>query len=110
MDLAHHAAVRRLVEAAIAEDIGRGDVTTASALAPDLRAAAAVVAQEPCIVAGSFLAPLVWGTVDPSLVVECVAVDGTAIDPSHPIAIDGGEERPSGRARANASHERGAEQ
>jgi nicotinate-nucleotide pyrophosphorylase (carboxylating) len=79
MDLAHHPAVRRLVEIALAEDIGRGDVTTASALPPGLGASAAVVAQEPCVVAGSFLAPLVYGAVDPALAVECLAADGTAI-------------------------------
>ncbi len=70
LDLARHPAVRRLVAMALAEDVGRGDLTTRAALDPELAATAIVEAQEPCVVAGVFLAPLVWGRLDPGLAVE----------------------------------------
>jgi len=69
-DLARHPVVRRLVATALEEDLGRGDVTTGAALPADLQATATIEAQEPCVVAGLFLAPLVWGRLDPALVVE----------------------------------------
>jgi len=79
MDLASHPAVRRLITAALEEDVGHGDVTTRAALAPDLRATASVVAQAPCVVAGVSLAPLVYGELDPDLVVECLVSEGAAV-------------------------------
>jgi len=79
MDLARHPAVRRLVETALEEDIGRGDVTTRAALPSGLGAVAAIVAQEPCVIAGTFLAPLVYATLDPGLATECLVADGTSV-------------------------------
>lgn len=78
-DLARHPAVRRLVGAALAEDLGRGDVTTRAALPLDLEAVAVVEAQEPCVVAGVFLAPLVYARLDPAIRVECLVDDGAAV-------------------------------
>jgi nicotinate-nucleotide pyrophosphorylase (carboxylating) len=49
-------AVGQLIEAALAEDIGRGDVTTRLTVPPDLRATAAIVAKQDGVLAG---APLV---------------------------------------------------
>jgi nicotinate-nucleotide pyrophosphorylase (carboxylating) len=77
-DLARHPAVRRLVATALEEDLGRGDVTTEAALPAGLAATATVEAQEPCVVAGLFLAPLVWGRLDPALVVEQLEDEGAA--------------------------------
>ncbi len=76
--LAHHPSTRRLVAAALAEDIGRGDVTSAAALPPGLRATATITTEEPCIVAGLFLAPIAYRLVDPALVVDVLVEDGAA--------------------------------
>ncbi|MEB2283935.1 MAG: nicotinate-nucleotide diphosphorylase (carboxylating) [Polyangiaceae bacterium UTPRO1] len=76
--LARHPSTRRLVAAALAEDIGRGDVTTAAALAPGLGATATISSEEPCVLAGVFLAPLVYELVDPTLRVAVLAADGAA--------------------------------
>jgi nicotinate-nucleotide pyrophosphorylase (carboxylating) len=78
-EIARHPSVCRLVATALEEDLGRGDVTTRAALAPDLEAVATVEAQEPCIVAGVFLAPLVFARLDPALAVECLVADGEAV-------------------------------
>ena len=44
--------IRNLVRAALAEDIGAGDITTESAIPADARAEAYIVAKESCVVAG----------------------------------------------------------
>ena len=74
--LAEHPSIRRLVAAALEEDIGRGDVTTAAALPAGLRATATISTEEPCVVAGLFLAPLAFRLVDPSLAVDVVLSEG----------------------------------
>jgi nicotinate-nucleotide pyrophosphorylase (carboxylating) len=76
--LARHPSTRRLVAAALEEDVGRGDVTTAAALPPDLLAHATITTEEPCTVAGLFLAPLVYELVDPTLAVEVLVAEGAA--------------------------------
>ncbi len=78
-ELARQPSVRRLVATALEEDVGRGDVTTRAALAPDLAVLATVEAQESCVAAGVFLAPLVFARLDPALAVECVVDDGAAV-------------------------------
>ncbi|MEO6026507.1 MAG: carboxylating nicotinate-nucleotide diphosphorylase [Candidatus Binatia bacterium] len=74
--LAEHPSIRRLVAAALEEDIGRGDVTSAAALPPGLQATAIISTEEPCVVAGLFLAPLAFRLVDPSLAVDVVLSEG----------------------------------
>ena len=79
MNLARHPAVQRLVETALEEDIGRGDVTTRAILAPDVRAIATIEAEAPGVIAGTFLAPLVYHALDPELAIECLAGEGAAV-------------------------------
>ena len=74
--LARHPSTRRLLTTALGEDIGRGDVTSAAALPPGLRARATISTEEPCIVAGLFLAPLAYQQVDPALAVEVLLAEG----------------------------------
>ena len=81
MDLERHPAVRRAVRAALAEDVGRGDVTTAAALPLGLRARARIIAEGPCVLAGLGVAPIAFAVLDPTLVVERTVADGTAVAP-----------------------------
>jgi nicotinate-nucleotide pyrophosphorylase (carboxylating) len=74
--LTQHPSIRRLLRTALDEDVGRGDVTSAAALAPGLRAIATISTEEPCIVAGLFLAPLAYRMVDPTLRVEVLLGEG----------------------------------
>lgn len=83
--LRQHTSTKRLVTAALDEDIGRGDVTTAAALAPGLRATATITTEEPCVVAGLFLAPIAYRLVDPKLEVEVLANEGAAGDVETPV-------------------------
>ena len=45
-------AYRELVRQALAEDIGRGDVTTAATVSPEQRATAVLLAKCDCVIAG----------------------------------------------------------
>ncbi len=89
--LAEHPDVERLLRAALAEDLGRGDVTTAAALPPALAATATVSAEERCVVAGVFLAPAVYRLVDPSLRVEVLVADGATVEVDTPVVRIAGE-------------------
>lgn len=76
--LAQHPSTRRLLAAALEEDIGRGDVTSAAALPKGLQGTAVISTEEPCVVAGLFLAPLAYALVDATLAVEVVLDEGAA--------------------------------
>jgi len=52
--------IQNLVRAALAEDIGAGDITTESVIPAEARAEASIIAKEPCIVAGLPLAEAVF--------------------------------------------------
>jgi nicotinate-nucleotide pyrophosphorylase (carboxylating) len=55
-----HPEVARLVAAALREDLGRGDVTTAATVPPDARGEGQIVARAECVVAGLPLLDLVF--------------------------------------------------
>jgi len=68
--------VRREVRRFLDEDVGSRDVTTGLVVPPSARAAGAIVAREPCIVAGLDIARAVFGELDPELAVEPATADG----------------------------------
>src|SRR6266851_3461120 len=52
--------IRRVVQLALAEDVGGGDITTLATLAPDTTAKAVMIAREPLVVAGLPVAEAVF--------------------------------------------------
>ncbi len=96
-DLLHN-----LARAALAEDVGAGDVTTESAIPAEMRAEAVIVAKEPCVVAGLPLVEAVFSELDRGLTVKLVVADGHVVSQSAPVC------RLSGRARAILTGERTA--
>src|SRR6266404_206190 len=68
--------VRNLVRAALAEDIGAGDITTETAIPSDQRAEACIIAKEPCVVAGLPLAEEVFAQIDRAITVKLLVGDG----------------------------------
>jgi nicotinate-nucleotide pyrophosphorylase (carboxylating) len=56
--------IRNIVRAALAEDIGAGDITTEAAIPADQRAEACIVAKEACVVAGLPLVEEVFDQID----------------------------------------------
>ena len=72
------APVLQLIEAALVEDVGSGDVTSLYFVPESTQACARIVAREPGIVAGVEVAAAVFKAVDNSLKVTIERPDGTA--------------------------------
>src|SRR4051812_30291561 len=74
-------AVRRLIELALDEDLGRGDITSSVTVGPDGREVVADMnAREPIVAFGIDVATAVFALVDPRIEVEIHAPDGSRVD------------------------------
>ena len=76
-------AVRRLVELALDEDLGRGDITSAVVLGPATHGrtiTAELAARSPVVVFGVDVAAAVFAMVDPAIELEITAEDGARVD------------------------------
>jgi nicotinate-nucleotide pyrophosphorylase (carboxylating) len=78
--------LRALVEAALAEDLGQGDITTDATVPADLRASAVFVAKQELVVAGLDVAFAVFQARDAAIVWGARAREGDRFGPGHPIA------------------------
>src|SRR5690242_8794850 len=74
-----------LIDIALREDIGDGDVTTDSFVAKDAKASARIVAREPAIVAGTETAAEVFRRVDSSLEIKIIHHDGSDVNASDAV-------------------------
>jgi nicotinate-nucleotide pyrophosphorylase (carboxylating) len=97
------AALDGVIDAALAEDAGRGDPTTEATVPAGLRAVAAVVLREPGVVCGLDLAFEVIRRLDPEATMERLADDGDAVAEA-PATVA----RIAGSARAILTAERTA--
>jgi nicotinate-nucleotide pyrophosphorylase (carboxylating) len=75
-------ALARIVQAALAEDVGRGDVTTEATVSPDAVGTAELLVKEPGIVCGLRVAEAVFRALDPDLEFEPVVLDGDWVEGS----------------------------
>lgn len=91
-----------LVRAALAEDIGRGDVTTAATVPAAARARGTLLAKTPLVVAGLDVAIEAFRQMDPDVMVEIGWADGAHVQAQDIIATI------TGRARALVTAERTA--
>lgn len=73
------AAVDRLIDLALEEDIGSGDITTDHLVAPDARGRAAIMAKEELVAAGLTVARRVFERLDPGIVFEPRFSDGDLV-------------------------------
>ena len=78
--------LRKLVEQAITEDVGSGDLTTQMIFPRTFKARAVLPAKEGLILAGIEMASMVFETLDPTLKFLQVAVDGESVKASGLIA------------------------
>ncbi len=76
---------RDLIARALAEDIGRGDVTTQACVPADAQARARIIARQPGTVAGLSVALEVLRQVDPALEALPQAQDGAAVVANAPL-------------------------
>ena len=72
--------VDKLIDLAIAEDIGSGDITTDSLVPPDLAGKAVILAKEPLVLAGLETARQVFARFDGQTVFETTKADGDQVE------------------------------
>jgi len=92
----HNASNRHMlaiVDLALAEDIGTGDITSQSTVGPDVRAAASMLVKQAGTVFGLDVAETVFWRVDPSLEFQRHIADGTAVEATAVIATIEGRAR-----------------
>lgn len=81
--------IDNVVRAALAEDIGAGDITTESVIPADARAEAYIVAKEPCVVAGLPLVEAVFAGAR----VKLLAPDGDVVEEGERVCTMAGSAR-----------------
>jgi nicotinate-nucleotide pyrophosphorylase (carboxylating) len=77
----------RLVALALDEDLGPGDITTQVCLAAGRPGRGAIVARQSGVVAGLWLAKMVYERIDPSVVVTLKSADGDAVEAGRELAV-----------------------
>jgi nicotinate-nucleotide pyrophosphorylase (carboxylating) len=95
-------ALDAFLRAALAEDLGSGDITTEAVVPEDLRTRAAIVAKSPCTVAGLDVAARVFHLHDPALALHAHLPDGAEASPGESVLFL------EGRARSILAAERTA--
>ena len=95
-------ACRRLVELALQEDVGGGDLTSLAVIPDELEGRAVFVARASGVLAGLSAGALVFATLDPRVRFEPLLRDGDAVQPGSRLA------RIAGPMRAILSGERTA--
>lgn len=79
-------AVMRLVDAALAEDIGDGDITTESLVDRTAAGRAVIIPREDCVVCGLDLAACVYEAIDPRIELRTLFEDGACVSRGQAIA------------------------
>lgn len=100
--LGQNLAARELLRLALAEDIGRGDLTTESTVSPDATAVAEIVQKAPGVVCGLPVVALVFAELDPRVRVIGLAEEGSYAEERRVVA------RIEGPARSVLTGERTA--
>ncbi|MBI5888331.1 MAG: carboxylating nicotinate-nucleotide diphosphorylase [Deltaproteobacteria bacterium] len=79
-----------IVKAALAEDIGSGDITTAAIVQPGMRGQCVITAKEDMTVAGLFIAEMAFRHLDKDVVFKPFGKDGEHVKKGHTIATVAG--------------------
>ena len=82
--------VRDLIEIALKEDIGPGDITTENLIDPGHVGSCVIVTKEPIVIAGLDVARQVFEYLDPGSDFESEFTDGTEIDRGEILATVSG--------------------
>jgi nicotinate-nucleotide pyrophosphorylase (carboxylating) len=95
-------AVQRFIDQIIAEDVGRGDITSRAVIPEVARFQGVISARQPAVLAGMDIAVEVFRKLAPQVVVEVFAADGDLVKPGEVVA------KVSGFARGLLTAERTA--
>ncbi|HVM63158.1 MAG TPA: carboxylating nicotinate-nucleotide diphosphorylase [Verrucomicrobiae bacterium] len=85
--------IRNLVRAALAEDIGAGDITTETAIPADQAAEAYIVAKERCVAAGLPLIEEVFAQIDRAVTVKLLVAEGDVVGKGTQVCVLNGSAR-----------------
>jgi nicotinate-nucleotide pyrophosphorylase (carboxylating) len=85
--------LERVVHAALAEDVGAGDVTTEATVAADAVGNAALLVKEPGVVCGLRAAEATFRALDPEIRFEAFSSDGDLVEPPAIVARVTGSQR-----------------
>ena len=85
--------LERVVAAALAEDVGEGDVTTEATVASEAVGTAEILVKEPGVVCGLGVAEAVFRALDPDIRFEPLVREGAVIDRATAVALVAGPER-----------------
>ena len=77
----------------LAEDMGRGDLTTSAVVPPTARARARVLAKQPLVVAGLDVVRAVFVELDPSAIIQRCSADGEQAPAGETLALINGSAR-----------------
>jgi nicotinate-nucleotide pyrophosphorylase (carboxylating) len=80
------AQIRAIIDRALAEDLGGGDVTTEALIPEGQHGIASIVAKSEGVLAGIEVAKEVFQRVDPELKVDVLVADGTKVKPGDVVA------------------------
>jgi nicotinate-nucleotide pyrophosphorylase (carboxylating) len=92
-DFITESALRRLVEQALEEDLGRGDVTSDLLVPPEATARAVVRSRGEGVTAGIEVAALVFETANPRVSFTTLTPDGATVRRGQDLAVVAGEAR-----------------
>ncbi|MFA5093370.1 MAG: carboxylating nicotinate-nucleotide diphosphorylase [Candidatus Omnitrophota bacterium] len=85
--------LKAIIKRALAEDIGKGDITTNLTIAKNAKVVAKIIAKENFILCGNFVAKNVFTTVDPTLKFIEKIKEGGQVEANDTIAIITGKAR-----------------
>jgi nicotinate-nucleotide pyrophosphorylase (carboxylating) len=78
--------VKTLIQTALNEDIGSGDITTDNLIDPNLTGSSVLMAKEPLVLAGIDIARQVFHTLDATIEFKALLADGETADIGEPLA------------------------
>jgi nicotinate-nucleotide pyrophosphorylase (carboxylating) len=86
-DIAKNSQVAKLIDLALEEDIGPGDITTSACISPEQLGSAMILAREPIKVAGLAVCGEVFNRVDSSVRYFTCTKDGDFVEPGEKLAV-----------------------
>ena len=85
--------IDKIIDSALEEDLGPGDITTAALVDPFMKGKARALAREEIILAGIEVFSRVFSRLDPEIIVECKYHDGDVVPRGEDICIVKGSMR-----------------
>jgi len=85
--------IDKIIDSALEEDLGPGDMTTSALIDPSMKGEARLLAKEEIILAGIEVFSRVFSRLDPEIIVECRYHDGDAVPNGDDICIVKGSMR-----------------